>query len=260
MLAYSPWNLSFQLMDRHITCQGALVAGFPATRWTIIRAARGQDESAGRALNELCVLYWPPVYAFVRRKGNSPPDAEDITQGFFAELLARGSLNHVAEEKGRLRTFLLKAVTRHMINLHEKECAAKRGGGAPLLSLDFDRAERGYIAEPGHSVTPELEFERRWALQLLEHALDEVREDAKRNHADALFEDLKGLISLDTATTSYDAIASRHGMTEGAVKAAAHRLRQKFRESLRAAIAETVSSVEEIDDEIRNLFEVFQNP
>ena len=247
-------------MDRCETTPGTLNTGFPATRWTIIRAARGQDESAGRALNELCVLYWPPVYAFVRRKGNSPPDAEDITQGFFAELLARGSFNTVAEEKGRLRTFLLKAVTRHMINLHEKECAAKRGGGAPLLSLDFDRAERGYIAEPGHSVTPELEFERRWALQLLEHALDEVREDAKRNHAEALFEDLKGLISLDTATTSYDAIAARHGMTEGAVKAAAHRLRQKFREALRAAIAETVSSVEEIDDEIRNLFEVFQNP
>jgi RNA polymerase sigma-70 factor (ECF subfamily) len=247
-------------MEWQKTCQEALVSGFPATRWTIIRAARGQDEIAGRALNELCLLYWPPVYAFVRRKGKSQPDAEDITQGFFAEILARGSFNTVAEEKGRLRTFLLKAVTRHMINLHEKECAAKRGGGEPILSLDFERAERGYIVEPGHSITPELEFERRWALQLLEHALDGVRQDAKRNHGEALFEDLKGIVSLDTATTIYDEIAARHGMTEGAVKAAAHRLRQKFREALRAAIAETVSTDEEIDDEIRHLFEVFQDP
>jgi RNA polymerase sigma-70 factor (ECF subfamily) len=235
-------------------------AGFPDTRWTVIRESRGESENAGRALNELCMLYWPPVYAFVRRKGKSPADAEDITQGFFAELLARHSFDTVAEEKGRLRTFLLKAVTRHMIHQHEREHAAKRGGGTPVLSLDFDRAERGFIKEPGHCITPELEFERRWALQLLDHALEEVRADAKLNHGEALFEELKGLISLDTATTSYDQIATRQGMTEGAVKAAAHRLRQRFRESLRAAIAETVSSPEEIDDEIRNLFQVFQDP
>jgi RNA polymerase sigma-70 factor (ECF subfamily) len=250
----------FFQMSLSETCKDDLNKGFPATRWTIINEARGQGETAGLALNALCVMYWPPVYAFVRRKGNPPADAEDITQGFFAELLERGSFNSVAEEKGRLRTFLLKAVTRYMINLHERECAAKRGGGVAVLSLDFDKAEKGYIPEPGHSVTPELEFQRRWALQLLEHALNDVRQDAKRNHGEALFEDLKGLISLDVATASYDQIAIRHSMTGGAVKAAAHRLRQKFREALRAAIAETVCSAEEIDDEIRNLFEVFQNP
>ena len=235
-------------------------AGFPATRWSFISKAQGKGESAAQAMNELCTLYWPPVYAFVRRKGKSPADAEDITQGFFAELFSRGSLDSVAEERGRLRTFLLKAVTRHMINQHEKSSAAKRGGGAAMLSLDFDRAESGFIAEPGHSVTPELEFERQWALQLLDGALAEVRADAIRNDRETLFEDLKGVISLDSAMAGYDQIAARHGMTEGAIKAAAHRLRQKFREVLRGAIAETVSSEDEIDDEIQHLFTVFQSP
>jgi len=211
-------------------------------------------------MNELCTLYWPPVYAFVRRKGKSPADAEDITQGFFAELLSRGSLDTVAEAKGRLCTFLLKAVTRHMINQHEKSSAAKRGGGAQPLSLDFDRAESGFIAEPGHSITPELEFERQWALHLLDWALAEVRADAERNQREALFNDLKGIISLDASMMGYDEIAARHGLTEGAVKAAAHHLRQKFREVLRGAIAETVVSEDEIDDEIQHLFKVFQTP
>jgi RNA polymerase sigma factor (sigma-70 family) len=233
--------------------------GFPVTRWSLIREAQGKDELAVRAMNDLCSLYWPPVYAFVRRKGKSPQDAEDITQGFFADLLSRESLDSVAEEKGRLRTFLLKAVSRHMLNVHEKSSAAKRGGGAATLSLDFALAEGGYIAEPGHSVTPELEFERQWALRLLDRALADVRADAVRNQREALFEDLKGSISLDAAMADYHEIAARHGLTEGAVKTAAHRLRRKFREILRNVIAETVNSTDEIDDEIRHLFEVFQD-
>jgi RNA polymerase sigma-70 factor (ECF subfamily) len=235
-------------------------AHFPQTRWTIVSAARGQGELAHRALNELCSLYWLPVYTFARRRGHSSADAEDLTQGFFAELLSRGSLLTVEKEKGRLRTFLLKALTRHMCNEHEKSCAAKRGGGMPVLSLDIDRAERGFVAEPGHSVTPELEFERQWALQLLDEALAEVRADARRNQREALFEDLKGIICLDAAMDGYDDIAARHALTEGAVKAAAHRLREKFRNALRTAIAETVCSAEDVDDEIRHLFTVFQTP
>lgn len=235
-------------------------ARFPVTRWTMVAVAQGQGGPAHHALNELCRLYWPPVYAFVRRKGQAPADAEDITQGFFAELLSRGSIGSVASDKGRLRTFLLKALTRHMINLHEKAGAAKRGGGARPLSLDFPSAEGHYTAEPGHQITPELEFERQWAWKLLENALAEVRDEAARNGRSALFEDLKGLISLDAALAAYDEIAARHGLTEGAVKAAAHRLRQGFRTALRRAIADTVISEEEIDDEIRHLFTVFQAP
>ena len=241
----------------HQRCDTA-VSSFPATRWTVIVTAQGQGVEAKRALNELCGVYWQPVYAFLRRKGNSPADAEDLTQGFFAELLSRNSLENVSEEKGRLRTFLLKAVTRHMINHHEKACAAKRGGGQALLSLDFERAESNYHLEPGHSVTPELEFERQWALQILDVALAEVRVDAEANGRAALFEDLKGMISLDATMAPYEEIASRNGMTVGAVKAAAHRLRQSFRSALHRAISQTVATEDEIEDEIRHLFEVFQ--
>lgn len=244
------------MAENHLRCDTAATS-FPVTRWTVIVAAQGRGDEAQLALNDLCGLYWQPVYAFLRRKGNSPSDAEDLTQGFFAELLSRGSLGTVAEEKGRLRTFLLKAVTRHMIHEYEKSSAAKRGGGQTLLSLDFESAESHYHLEPGHSITPELEFERQWALQLLDRALAETRSDAGSNGRSALFEDLKGIINLDSAMAPYDEIAARHGITEGAVKAAAHRLRQGFRAALRRAIAQTVSSEDEIDDEIRHLFEVF---
>lgn len=245
------------MAENHQRCDTAATS-FPITRWTVIVAAQGRGAEAKLALNDLCGLYWQPVYVFLRRKGNSPADAEDLTQGFFAELLSRGSLDTVAEEKGRLRTFLLKAVTRHMIHEHEKSSAAKRGGGQSLLSLDFESAEHNYHLEPGHAITPELEFERQWALQMLDIALAEARGEAESNGRSALFEDLKGIISLDATLSPYDEIAVRHGLTEGAVKAAAHRLRQGFRMALRRAIAQTVSTEEEIDDEIRHLFEVFQ--
>ena len=235
-------------------------ARFPVTRWTMVAMAQGKGGPACHALNELCALYWTPVYAFVRRKGKSPADAEDITQGFFADLLSRDSLAAVAADMGRLRTFLLKALTRHMINAHEKAGAAKRGGGTLLLSLDFERAEGNYVAEPGHKITPELEFERQWAWKLLDEALADVRSDAERHGRSGLFEDLKGLISLEATLASYAEIAARHRLTEGAVKAAAHRLRHGFRTALRRVIAETVTSDEEIDDEIQHLFTVFQPP
>jgi RNA polymerase sigma-70 factor (ECF subfamily) len=246
-------------MDENLRRSDTAASTFPATRWTVILTAQGRGEDAKLALNDLCGIYWQPVYGFLRRKGNSPSDAEDLTQGFFAELLSRGSFDGVAEEKGRLRTFLLKAVTRHMINEHEKTRAAKRGGGQALLSLDFESAESNYHIEPGHTITPELEFERQWALQILDIALAEVREDAETNGRSALFDDLKGMISLDATLAPYEDIAARHNLTEGAVKAAAHRLRQGFRTALRRAIAQTVSTEEEVDDEIRHLFDVFQS-
>lgn len=235
-------------------------ARFPATRWTIVMTAQGRGERARRALNELCELYWGPVYSFVRRKGHPPADAEDLTQGFFAELLARGSLDEVGAEKGRLRTFLLKALTRHMSHQSEKVRATKRGGGIPALSLDFEKAEGMFVVEPGHHLTPDLEFERQWALSLLDRALGEARAQAERAGRLPLFDELKGTISLDAATDSYDEIAARHGMSAGAVKVAAHRLRQGFRVALRQMIAETVASEAEIDDEIQHLFTVFQAP
>ena len=128
------------------------------------------------------------------------------------------------------------------------------------MSLDFENAENHYHVEPGHSITPELEFERQWAMQILDIAFAEVRSDSETNGRSALFEELRGIISVDATLAPYDEIAARHGITEGAVKAAAHRLRQSFRAALRRAIAHTVTTEEEIDDEIRHLFEVFHQP
>jgi RNA polymerase sigma-70 factor (ECF subfamily) len=230
---------------------------FPVTRWSVVVAARGDGDSARRALNELCAQYWLPVYSFIRRKGHSPADAEDLTQGFFAEFLSRSAFDGVAEEKGRLRTFLLKAVTRHMGHELEKNTAAKRGGGVPVLSLDVQRAEGMYLDEPGHHLTPDLEFERQWVLALLDRALDAVRVAAAESAQAGLFEDLKGLISLASPVAPYEDIAFRHGLSESAVKSTAQRLRQEFRTVVRALVAETVASDEEIDEEIRHLFTLF---
>lgn len=235
-------------------------ARFPPTSWTLVCAARGEGVEARGALGDLCQTYWAPVYAFIRRKGYAPADAEDFTQGFFADLLNRNSLNQVAAEHGRLRTFLLKAVTRHMINRHEMATAVKRGGGVPLLTLDIEPIEGQLHWEPSHQITPDLEFARQWALGLLARAFARVEARESDRGQLALFQELKGMISLDTATAPYAAIAARHGLSEGAVKVAAHRLRQGFRAALRSIIAETVTSEEEIDDEIQNLFEIFKSP
>jgi RNA polymerase sigma-70 factor (ECF subfamily) len=226
----------------------------------MICAARGEGAGARAALGGLCQTYWAPVYAFIRRKGYGPADAEDFTQGFFAQLLERNAFGHVAAEHGRLRTFLLKAVTRYMINLHEKSSAAKRGGGLPLLSLDVEPVEGQLRREPSHRITPDLEFARQWALGLLARAFALIEARERERGQLALFQDLKGLISFESATAPYAEIAARHGMSEGAVKVAAHRLRQGFRSALRSIIAETVTSDEAVDDEIRHLFEVFQSP
>ena len=232
---------------------------FPPTCWTVVYAARGEGKPAQVALEELCRAYWAPVYAFIRRRGHAPADAEDLTQGFFAQLLARESLEEVAEELGRLRTFLLKAVTRFLINQHEKASAAKRGHGFPAISIDAAAVEGHMAWEPGHHHTPEIEFARQWGLGLLDRAFAMVEAKEANLGRPGLFQDLKGIISLNSATASYAEIAARHGLSEGAVKVAAHRLRQSFRQALRALIAETVATEEDIDDEIQNLFQIFQS-
>lgn len=234
---------------------------FPATRWSLVVSAKETDGTAGqRALDEFCRLYWRPVYAYIRRRGKSPADSEDLTQSFFAALLGRESLVAVTEEKGKLRSFLLTAVSRHMASEHERATALKRGGGARLLPLDCGLAERGLVPDPGHSITPDLEFERQWALGLLLDALNATREDYQQAGNGELFEALKGQISLDAATDTFAAIGDRLGMSEGAVKVAAHRMRGRFRDHLRKRVAETVGDDSEIDGEIRHLFGVFQRP
>jgi RNA polymerase sigma-70 factor (ECF subfamily) len=228
-------------------------ARFATTRWSLIRAAGREDGFASRrALSELCELYWFPVYSFVRRRGHDHDRAQDLTQGFFARLLERDGLANADPAKGRFRSYLLGACQHFLANQHDFATAQKRGGGEPLLSLNFDNADSRYGVEPADGHTAEQEFERRWALSLLEQTLAGLRAEYAEAGKAAIFERLKGALTGEPA--AHASVAAELGLSEGAVKVAAHRLRQRYRERLRSAIAETVDSPDEIDDEIRALF------
>jgi RNA polymerase sigma factor (sigma-70 family) len=234
---------------------------FPLTRWSLVVSARDQrTPEARKALEEICKLYWSPVYAYVRRRGNPPADTEDLTQGFFADILSKESLRSVTSEKGRLRTFLLSAISRYVASEYRRATADKRGGRAQNLPFDCGLVEAGFVSEPGHSITPELEFERQWALRLLAATLETTRLDYEASEQQSVFEELKGLIALDKTTESYAAVGKHLGMSEGAVKVAAHRLRTRYRNNLRKIVAETVECQSEIDEEIQHLFGVFRPP
>ena len=228
---------------------------FAMTRWSVVLAA-GQSDSldAKEALENLCRIYWPPLYAFVRRQGHSPADAQDLTQEFFARLLAKNYLGAVDPSKGRFRSFLLASLKHFLANEWDKAKAAKRGGGAVLVPINTDAAETACGVDPADHVTPDKLFERRWAMTLLEQVLARLREE----HAEAgkveLFEQLKSTLTGQRDSLPYAAIATRVGMSEVAIKVTVHRLRQRYREILREEISHTVSGSGEIEDEIRALF------
>jgi RNA polymerase sigma-70 factor (ECF subfamily) len=215
------------------------------------------EPHAAEALAELCKSYWKPVYAFLRRQGNAPHDAEDLTQGFFAMLLERESFANVEETKGRLRSFLLVAVKRFAANEHERATALKRGGGAIHLTLNPEEAEQACMIEPATEVTPELLFERQWALALLERVLQKLREQYAQDGRERLFDTLKDRLSADGDPGTMADAAAALGMNEGAVKVAVFRMRQRYRRVLHEEIAVTVDSPSEVNDEIVHLFKVF---
>ncbi len=228
---------------------------FTPTHWSIVVAAGRSDSTHARvALEKLCRTYWPPIYAFVRRQGHSPHDAQDLTQEFFARLLEKNYLAEVDRSKGRFRSFLLAAVKHFLANEWDKSRAQKRGGGQVLIPIDAATIETAYSFQPADQATPEKVFERRWALTLLDQVLRRLRADYARDGKEKLFEQLKPTLTEASRTVGYAEIATRLGMTEGAVKVAVHRLRARYRELLRAEIADTVASAGEVEEEIRNLF------
>jgi RNA polymerase sigma-70 factor (ECF subfamily) len=232
-------------------------AGFEATRWSVVLAAgRGDSTRAAAALEHLCGTYWYPLYAFVRRQGRSPEDAQDLTQAFFARLIAKRDLAGVDRAKGRFRSFLLAALKHFLANEWDKARALKRGGGVHVTSLDVGDAETRYLREPADPETPERVFERRWALTLLDEVLHGLRAEYQARGQGTLFEELKGTLAGGGGAEGHAAAARRLGMNEGAVKVAAHRLRRRYRDRLRAEIATTVDAPSEIDDELRHLFAV----
>jgi len=228
---------------------------FATTRWSVVVAAgRTPSPDTRQALTALCEAYWYPLYAFVRRKGHSVDDAQDLTQAFFGELLEKDRLRAADKERGRFRGFLLAALENFLANQWRRAGAAKRGGGQPVISLDLERGESQYRLEPAHELTPEKLYERRWALTMLENALTQLRDEYARREKLDVFDRLRDCLGGDARSVPYAQLATELEMTEPAIKVAVHRLRKRYREILRAEIAETVSSPEEIDDELRALF------
>jgi len=229
-------------------------AWFTTTHWSVVlQAAGNQSSQASEALSQLCRVYWYPLYAFVRRKGYSPHDAQDLTQEFFARLIEKNSVRAADRNKGRFRTFLLGALDHFLANEWRDARRIKRGGGKPLLSLD-DTAEERYRLEPADTATPERLYERRWALTLLEQSLARLDEECAVDGKRALFDAVKGLLAGERLPGGYSELADKLQMSEGAVMTAVHRLRRRYGELLRAGIAQTVSGPAQVESELRHLF------
>jgi RNA polymerase sigma-70 factor (ECF subfamily) len=230
---------------------------FATTHWSLVLAARGRPSPDARAaLADLCRVYWYPLYAFVRRSGHDATTAEDLTQEFFARLLEKGWLGQADRTKGRFRSFLLAACKHFLTNERDRARALKRGGGKPPLPIDFGGADQRYAREPADELTPERLFERRWALALLDQVLADLRTEYAAVGKGALFDRLKAHLGGAADSAPYESVAAELGMTAGAVKVAAHRLRQRYRDRLRDAIARTLDDPAAVDDEIRHLFAV----
>jgi DNA-directed RNA polymerase specialized sigma24 family protein len=227
---------------------------FATTHWSLVLAARDRAEPGARdALASLCGLYWYPLYAYIRRRGHGADDAHDLMQEFFARLLAKDFLAGVDRGKGKFRSFLLAAFNHYLANERDRARAKKRGGGRPVLSLDAADAEGRYRAEPAGGLTPEQLFERRWALALLREVMARLRADYEAKGKGRLFDRLRGFL-VGEKGAGYRGAADDLGLSEGAVKVAAHRLRQRYRDLLREEIGRTVATPEEIEEEIGALF------
>jgi len=228
---------------------------FALTRWSVVLAAGSSDSTHAReALEKLCRTYWHPIYAFVRRQGHSPHDSQDLTQEFFARFLEKNYLGAVDRAKGRFRSFLLTSLKHFLANEWDKAGAQKRGAHPVLIPINFHSAETSYGLEPAESQTPEKVFERRWALALLEQVLARLRAEYTRDGKAKLFEHVKATLTGERHSVPYAEIGARLNLSEGAVKVAVHRLRQRYRELLREEIAHTVCTPEEVEEEIRALF------
>jgi DNA-directed RNA polymerase specialized sigma24 family protein len=229
---------------------------FTTTHWSVVLAARESSPSAEAALQTLCRAYWSPLYAYVRRCGHGEHDAQDLTQSFIAQLLARNFLAGVTPHKGRFRSFLLAALKNFLASEHDRATAAKRGGGRAPVSLDADPEEAFLLAEPATLTTPEHLFERRWAIALMERAFARLREEFVAAGKTVQFARLKGYLEAEPERGEYTEAARDLKMSSSAVGVAVHRMRQRLGEIIRREIADTVASPEEINDEMRHLVTV----
>ncbi len=231
---------------------------FPPTRWSLVSQSRQSPEVAAKALSELCQIYWYPVYAFVRTLGKSHHDAEDLTQAFFASLLEREDFSKADQQRGRLRSFLCIAVKRFVIGADRKERTIKRGGHHRIVSLDAEADERRFLREPCVRDTPETYFHKRWATTVLEATIRRIKRNyAKRGQSD-LLEDMLPYVSLNARDKERQlALAAKNRMSLDAFRMGIARMRQRYHETLRGVVADTVEDPNEIDEELRFLKSVF---
>ncbi len=226
---------------------------FSTTLWTVVLTVRSGDaQEAGRALEHLCRIYWRPVYAFIRRRGASPHDAEDLTQGFFSSFLEYDGIKKAEKQKGKFRTFLLAALANFLNNEHARHQRLKRGGQCEIISLDD--AEAVFARETAEGMTPEAQFDCGWAIVLVERVMAQLKAEYEESGKQKLFAALEPWLTQELTAEKSAHAASALGMSAGNVKVALHRLRRRFGEILRTEVAQTVVTRAEVDDEVRHLF------
>ncbi|HVM50029.1 MAG TPA: sigma-70 family RNA polymerase sigma factor [Candidatus Acidoferrum sp.] len=226
---------------------------FPPTRWSVVLAAQQpQSAESAAALEVLCRAYWYPLYAYVRRAGQSAHDAQDLTQEFFCRLIERHWLDAADREKGKLRTFLIVALKKFMSNEWRRASAERRGGGRAAMPLDTVLAESRYAAD-NHSLAPDDAFDQQWALTLLDLTVNRLRDEFAAAGKPGEFDLLKGCLMAERGALDYAGMAARLGVTEGAARVAAHRLRKRFRQLYREEIAQTLAAGTDPEAEMRHL-------
>ncbi len=228
---------------------------FATTHWSVVLAAGERNTPrSDAALDQLCRAYWYPIYAYIRRQGYGVPDAQDLTQGFFAHLLSRGTLRRANPDRGKFRSFLLGSLKYFLADELARLQAQKRGGGCMMVFLDAASAEDRYRMEPVEQMDAEKLFERRWALALLDRVLERLEADFAQEGKSRLFQGLRQFLLGEEGVGTYREAAAALGMTEGGVKVAVHRMRQRYRELFREEIVQTLNDPAEAEEEMRHVF------
>jgi RNA polymerase sigma factor (sigma-70 family) len=222
----------------------------------VVRAGGSDSLKTLQALDQLCRTYWYPLYAFVRRKGHSPHDAQDLTQAFFARLLEKNYVAQADRERGRFRTYLLAALTHFLADEWDKARRLKRGGGREIISFDAASAEERYRLEPIDQLDAAKLYERRWVTTLFDQVLARLEQEFRDSSKGGLFDGLKSSLLAEDRTLSYAQLGAQLGLSEDAVKQTVHRMRRRYRELFREEIAQTVAGPGEVEDELKHLFAV----
>jgi RNA polymerase sigma factor (sigma-70 family) len=230
---------------------------FVTTHWSVVLSAREKDSPDSDAARErLCRTYWPPLYHYLRRDGHNPHDAQDLTQEFLSRFLHRDGLDHLKDQRGKFRSFLLTFLKHFLSDQRDHAKAKKRGGGQPLISLDACEAEERDALGPVDGLSPDQLYDRRWARAVMDEAARRLREEYVANGKATLFDALKDIQPGEYGESSYAEIGAKLGLARGTIASAVHRLRKRHREIVREEIAHTITRPEEIEEEIRNLLAV----